>query len=106
MRGVSPRPDPGRTAPLDPTREGHHHDHRHRARHRREPGQADPGRLQADPEFGRLWEGCAKYSSDWDDFYGYPIILDHDPVADAPALFSETTRAMALKSAMYELTDC
>ncbi|MFF1918181.1 hypothetical protein ACFVYE_43025 [Streptomyces sp. NPDC058239] len=59
---------------------------------------------QADPEFGRLWEGCAKYSSDWDDFYGYPIILDYDAVADAPALFTETTRAMALKSAMYELT--
>lgn len=24
---------------------------------------------QADPEFGRLWEGCAEYSSEWDDFY-------------------------------------
>ncbi|GAA2358979.1 hypothetical protein [Streptomyces cuspidosporus] len=59
---------------------------------------------KADPEFGRLWEGCAKYSSDWDDFYGYPIILDYDAVADAPALFTETMRAMALKSAMYELT--
>ncbi|UQA94556.1 hypothetical protein [Streptomyces halobius] len=60
---------------------------------------------QADEEFGRLWEGCAKYSSDWDDFYGYPIVENYDAVGDAPVLFKETTRAMALKSAMYELTD-
>ncbi|MGV9884476.1 hypothetical protein [Streptomyces sp. NPDC003006] len=60
---------------------------------------------KADEEWARLWDSCAKYSSDWDDFYGYPIILDYDAVADAPALFTETTRLMALKAAMYELTD-
>ncbi|NWF30159.1 hypothetical protein HW130_28535 [Streptomyces sp. PKU-EA00015] len=59
---------------------------------------------QADEEWARLWDSCAKYSSDWDDFYGYPIILDYDAVADAPALFTETTRVLALKSAVYELT--
>ncbi|QDY79818.1 hypothetical protein [Streptomyces qinzhouensis] len=61
--------------------------------------------MQADPEFGRLWQTCAKYSSDWDDFYGYPIIVDYDAIGDAPGLFKETTRAMALKSAVYALTD-
>lgn len=35
---------------------------------------------QADPEWQRLWNSCAKYSSDWDDFYGYPIILDYNAV--------------------------
>jgi hypothetical protein len=60
---------------------------------------------QADEEWARLWDSCAKYSSDWDDFYGYSIILDYDAIADAPALFTETTRVMALKAAMYELTN-
>ncbi|MFF3277154.1 hypothetical protein ACFYWU_40490 [Streptomyces chrestomyceticus] len=59
---------------------------------------------QADAEWSRLWNSCAQYSSDWDDFYGYPIIPDYDAVADAPGLFTETTRVMALKAAMYELT--
>ncbi|MBB1251868.1 hypothetical protein H3146_00595 [Streptomyces sp. OF3] len=61
--------------------------------------------MEADPEFSRLWETCAKYSSDWTDYTGYPIISDYDAIADAPALFAATTRAMALKSAVYELTD-
>ncbi|MEU5160436.1 hypothetical protein AB0G74_12605 [Streptomyces sp. NPDC020875] len=61
--------------------------------------------MQADPEFGRLWDTCAKYSSDWTDCYGYTIIPEYDATADAPALFKETTRAMALKSAVFDLTD-
>lgn len=59
---------------------------------------------ESDPEFERLRTGCAKYNKDWDDFYGYPIVEDYDAIADAPALFIETTRAMALKSAVYEIT--
>ncbi|MEU6400714.1 hypothetical protein ABZ867_27505 [Streptomyces cinnamoneus] len=59
---------------------------------------------EADPEFGRLWQSCAKYSSDWTDCYGYTVIDRYDAIGDAPALFIETMRAMALKSAMYELT--
>ncbi|MER5490148.1 hypothetical protein ACSMX9_13005 [Streptomyces sp. LE64] len=61
--------------------------------------------IEADPEFGRLWDTCAKYSSDWDDFYGYPVIPDYDAIGDAPALFKETVRGMALKSAVFALTD-
>ncbi|WP_405795495.1 hypothetical protein [Streptomyces sp. NBC_01506] len=61
--------------------------------------------LEADPEFGRLWASCAKYNKDWDDFYGYPIIPDYNAEGDAPALFVETLRAMAMKSAVYELTN-
>ncbi|MFI1160595.1 hypothetical protein [Streptomyces sioyaensis] len=60
---------------------------------------------QADEEFERLRTGCAMYSNDWDDFYGYPIIVDYDAIKDAPDLFTETTRVMALKSAVYEMTD-
>ncbi|MGW6455587.1 hypothetical protein ACWF94_06600 [Streptomyces sp. NPDC055078] len=61
--------------------------------------------IETDPEFGRLWATCAKYSSDWDDFYGYPIVVDYDAIGDAPELFKETIRAMALKSAVFELTN-
>ncbi|WP_338932664.1 hypothetical protein WEB32_29815 [Streptomyces netropsis] len=61
--------------------------------------------MEADPEFGRLWQTCAQYSSDWDDFYGYPIIPEYDAIGDAPELFKETIRTMAIKSAVYDLTD-
>lgn len=61
--------------------------------------------MQADPEFSRLWDTCRKYSSDWTDYTGYPIISEYDAIADAPELFKATTRAMAIKSAVYELTD-
>ncbi|MCD9140610.1 hypothetical protein [Streptomyces albireticuli] len=61
--------------------------------------------MEADQEFERLWRTCAQYSSDWDDFYGYPIIPDYDAVGDAPQLFKETIRTMAIKSAVYDLMD-
>ena len=60
--------------------------------------------IESDPEFERLWQTCAQYSSDWDDFYGYPIIVDYDAIGDAPALFKETIRAMAMKAAVFDLT--
>lgn len=60
--------------------------------------------LAGDPEIARLETAVSKYSSDWDDFYGYPIIVDYDAVADAPGLFKEALRAMALKSAVWDLT--
>ncbi|MEE6269126.1 hypothetical protein V2E29_26255 [Streptomyces diastatochromogenes] len=59
---------------------------------------------QADEEWARLWSSCAKYSSDWTDCYGYTIIPDYDAVVDAPVLFTEAVRVLALKSAVYELT--
>ncbi|MEE6264327.1 hypothetical protein ACJ6WD_36610 [Streptomyces sp. VTCC 41912] len=59
---------------------------------------------QADGEWARLRSSCAKYSSDWTDCYGYTIIPDYDAVVDAPALFGEAVRVLALKSAVYELT--
>ncbi|GAA2692325.1 hypothetical protein [Streptomyces lunalinharesii] len=104
MRGAAPRPArlAGRTAQ---EREGHHREHTHPARGRRGPSPADPRHWQADEEWTRLRSSCAKYSSDWTDCYGYPIIHAYGAVADAPALFTETTRVLALKSAMYELTD-
>ncbi|WP_405644992.1 hypothetical protein [Streptomyces uncialis] len=61
--------------------------------------------IETDREFARLWETCAKYSADWTDFHGYPIIENYDALADAPAMFRETIRTMALKSAVYDLTN-
>ena len=58
-----------------------------------------------DAEIERLEKAVSQYSSDWTDFYGYPIITDYDAVADAPGLFKEAVRAMALKSAVWDLTD-
>lgn len=60
--------------------------------------------LMADPEIGRLERAVSQYSSDWDDFYGYPLIVKYDAVGDAPGLFKEAVRAMALKSAVWDLT--
>lgn len=59
---------------------------------------------QDDPEFERLRTGCAKYDSDWQSFTGYAIVDGFDAVGDAPGLFPEATRAMALKAAVYEMT--
>ncbi|MFE7467433.1 hypothetical protein ACFU6R_25475 [Streptomyces sp. NPDC057499] len=60
--------------------------------------------LMADPEIGRLEKAVSQYSSDWDDFYGYPIIVEYNAVTDAPGLFKEAIRAMAIKSAVWDLT--
>ncbi|MFJ4687400.1 hypothetical protein [Streptomyces sp. NPDC088789] len=60
--------------------------------------------LTGDPEIGRLETAVSQYTSDWDDFYGYPVIIEYDAVADAPGLFTEAIRAMAIKSAVWDLT--
>jgi hypothetical protein len=59
---------------------------------------------QADAEMTTVLEGCAKYSSDWDDFYGGPLISTYSVAHDAGHLLVDALRVMALKSAVYELT--
>ncbi|GAA2627515.1 hypothetical protein [Streptomyces axinellae] len=61
--------------------------------------------LMSDPEIGRLEAAVSQYTSDWDDFYGYPLVTTYDAEADAPGLFKEAVRAMAIKSAVWDITD-
>jgi hypothetical protein len=58
----------------------------------------------ADAEMPAVMEGCAQYSSDWDDFYGGPLISTYSVQRDARPLLGEALKVMALKSAVYELT--
>ncbi|MDI3390643.1 hypothetical protein QIS99_31270 [Streptomyces sp. B-S-A8] len=57
-----------------------------------------------DPEMSAVLDGCAKYSSDWDDFYGGPLISRYSVARDAEHLLADALKVMALKSAVYEAT--
>ncbi|MGA5584485.1 hypothetical protein ACPCIY_25770 [Streptomyces thermodiastaticus] len=59
---------------------------------------------QADDEMRVVLAGCEKYSSDWDDFYGGPLISTYSVARDAGHLLGDALKVMALKSAMYEMT--
>lgn len=59
---------------------------------------------QADAELKTVLDGCAKYTSDWDDFYGGPLISTYSVTRDAGHLLVDALRVMALKAAVYELT--
>ncbi|MGW7356233.1 hypothetical protein ACWGI0_06050 [Streptomyces sp. NPDC054802] len=59
---------------------------------------------QADAEMKTVLDGCAKYSSDWDDFYGGALISTYSVARDAGHLLVDALGVMALKSAVYELT--
>ncbi|MFE4871425.1 hypothetical protein ACFRIF_21455, partial [Streptomyces sp. NPDC056682] len=59
---------------------------------------------QADPEMRVVLDGCARYTSDWDDFYGGPLISTYSVARDAAHLLDDALKVMALKTAVYELT--
>ncbi|MFF8293607.1 hypothetical protein ACF068_30985 [Streptomyces sp. NPDC016309] len=59
---------------------------------------------QADAEMQTVVDGCAKYSSDWDDFYGGPLVSSYSVARDAEHLLVDALRVMALKTAVYELS--
>lgn len=61
--------------------------------------------IEADPEFERLRDGCARYNKDWQSFTGYALIDGFDVAVDTAPLFAEALRAMSLKMAVYEATD-
>ncbi|MFI9718815.1 hypothetical protein ACIHFE_04040 [Streptomyces sp. NPDC052396] len=61
--------------------------------------------IEADPEFERLRTGCAKYDKDWQSFTGYALVDGFDVEKDTVPLFPEALWAMAIKSAVYEMTD-
>ncbi|WP_369380434.1 hypothetical protein [Streptomyces sp. cg36] len=60
---------------------------------------------QNDPEMATVMEGCAGYSNEWDDFYGGPLVIDYSVTRDAKPLLDNALKVMALKSAVYEMTD-
>lgn len=60
--------------------------------------------IEADPEFPRLREGCAKYDKAWQTFTGYALVDGFNVEVDTAPLFTEALRAMALKMAVYEMT--
>ncbi len=60
--------------------------------------------IEAHPEFGRLRTSTLKYPDCWATFTGYPLVAEWDLDADGPHLFVEALRTMAMKAAVFELT--
>lgn len=54
---------------------------------------------------GAVLDGCKKYNSDWTDDYGRILIPEYSVERDAVPLIGDALRVMALKTAVYELTD-
>jgi hypothetical protein len=62
-------------------------------------------RIESDRDFARLEESTKKYPDCWGTFTGYPIICEWDLARDAGPLFTEALRVLALKGAVFSLTD-
>lgn len=61
--------------------------------------------IRADHEFPAFRAASLEHSEDWQCFTGLPVISRWNLEADSPALFDKGLRALALKAAVYELTD-
>jgi hypothetical protein len=62
-------------------------------------------RIEADADYPRLRKSALLYSDCWATFTGYPIVCGFDQDKDSPPLFVEALRVLALKAAVYELSD-
>ncbi|WP_232485668.1 hypothetical protein [Streptomyces fildesensis] len=62
-------------------------------------------RLEDDHEFPAFHKASLNYSDDWQCFTGFPVISKWKLEDDAPPLFVEAMRALALKAAVYALTE-
>lgn len=60
--------------------------------------------IKGDKEFEAFKAASLEYSEDWQCFTGFPVVARWSLEADAPALFEEGLRALALKAAVYALT--
>lgn len=60
--------------------------------------------IKGDCEFDDFRATSLEYSDDWQCFTGFPVIANWNLEADAPALFEEGLRALALKAAVHTLT--
>ncbi|WP_308440038.1 hypothetical protein [Virgisporangium aliadipatigenens] len=61
--------------------------------------------LKAHPDYERLGDSARRYTDCWATFTGYPIIASWNLDTDTGPLFDEAMRVLALKSAVFELTD-
>lgn len=61
--------------------------------------------ILADEDFDRLARSTGMYPECWSTFTGYPIVCEFDLARDSEPLFTEALRVLALKSAVYELTN-
>jgi len=52
-----------------------------------------------DAEMFTVLAGCEKYTSDWDDFYGGPLVSNYSVERDAAPLLKDAVKVMALKTA-------
>ena len=59
----------------------------------------------SDFDFERLTSSTGLYASCWSTFTGYPIVCEFDLDTDTEPLFAEAVKVLALKAAIYELTD-
>ena len=60
--------------------------------------------IQQDAEFAALRRSSLEYADCWSTYTGYPIVAKWNLDADAPPLFDEGLKVLALKAAVYELT--
>ncbi|KAB2376978.1 hypothetical protein [Actinomadura montaniterrae] len=61
--------------------------------------------LEADREYERLASSTQLYADCWATFTGYPLVARWDLDRDSAPLFDEAMRVLALKAAVYELTN-
>ncbi|WP_410570416.1 hypothetical protein [Amycolatopsis sp. cmx-4-61] len=61
--------------------------------------------MQNHAGYERLTSSSMKYSSCWATFTGYPLVSEWDLDRDAAPLLEEALRVLALKAAVFELTD-
>ena len=61
--------------------------------------------MQAHPSYERLRNSSMKYSTCWATFTGYPLISRWSLERDAEPLLTEALRVLALKAAVFELTE-
>jgi hypothetical protein len=61
--------------------------------------------MQAHPGYDRLRSSSMKYSSCWSTFTGYPLVAEWNLDRDAGPLLGEALKVLALKAAVFELTD-
>ncbi|MET0492936.1 MAG: hypothetical protein ABW000_07360 [Actinoplanes sp.] len=61
--------------------------------------------IEGTEEYARLQSSSAAYTDCWATFTGYPLVANWDLEADTDPLFVEALRVLALKTAVFELTD-
>jgi hypothetical protein len=60
--------------------------------------------IRSDAEFEALRQSSLKYADCWATYTGYPLVNQWHLDTDAPSLFDEGLRVLALKAAVFDLT--